>query len=72
MITHYETNCPHCNKTNYYSNGDETDLTIEDAEALQCWNCDFEWILEGCDWTDLENANMVKGKQKEEDGSLDA
>lgn len=66
METIYKIACPRCKEINQFSNGDETDLTKPYIEAIRCWNCKHEWLLEGAeDWTNLEEANIGYGKKPE-------
>lgn len=46
MESHYSDNCPFCNKINFWSNGDESNLTDCDVEAVKCWNCNKIWSLD--------------------------
>ena len=38
--------CPECTARNYYCCGDPSDIAGIDVEALTCWNCKHEWVLE--------------------------
>ena len=35
----YDTVCPYCNEKNYYSNGEESDLSVEDVTDIRCFKC---------------------------------
>lgn len=35
----YKFKCPGCAEQAWYSNGDESDLTTTDVDAVKCWNC---------------------------------
>ena len=49
--------CPECGVTCWANNGDTNDLTAPDVDAMRCWKCGHEWLLEGAeDWTTLEDA----------------
>ena len=37
--TWYESNCPDCDKKNWVCDGDTSDLSEMDIEAVKCWNC---------------------------------
>ena len=64
----YSVECPDCERTCWVNNGDVTDLTACDVEAVECPFCEWKWLLEGCeDWTTLEDANLYKaGKSPNE------
>ena len=34
-----ESSCPDCDKTNWNCDGDPTDMSGMDIEAIKCWNC---------------------------------
>lgn len=61
----YKNFCPKCKKINMVNNGDETDLTKMDVEAVQCYNCNHKWVLEGSeDFVTLEEAELVMGEKE--------
>ena len=35
----YEFGCPDCDKTNWVCDGDPSDMSGVDIEAIKCWNC---------------------------------
>ena len=35
--------CPKCGTLNWWSNGDVSDLTVPDIEAVECYRCDAVW-----------------------------
>jgi|TARA_Y100000310_G_scaffold277483_1_gene295254 hypothetical protein len=37
--------CPKCGKINWVNNGDTSDLTVSDVEAIRCWSCRNEWFI---------------------------
>ncbi len=43
----YKIVCPKCNQQNWYNNGDETDLTKTDVDAVKCINCEKMFPVEG-------------------------
>ncbi len=43
----YDSICLNCGTKNYFSNGDETDLTTTDVEAVKCFKCNKEYPVEG-------------------------
>lgn len=43
MDTWYNPHCPTCGKVNWVSNGDISDLTVEDVEGFMCWSCEQSW-----------------------------
>lgn len=53
--TWYKTHCPSCEETNWICNGDESDLSGVDVEAVQCRKCGIQYLLsepvEGLDET---------------------
>lgn len=38
--------CPKCEKPNWVCDGDPTDLTGVDIEAIKCWKCSHSWWLD--------------------------
>jgi len=46
MESWYRNFCPFCNAVNWYCNGDESDLTVLDVEAVKCWSCKKTWSTE--------------------------
>lgn len=56
---HFETwlkvNCPKCNENNWICNGDVSDITIPDIEAVSCWNCKKKFWLDDLHFSDLED-----------------
>lgn len=38
--------CPECTARNYFCCGDPSDVSGIDVEALRCWNCKHEWLME--------------------------
>lgn len=38
--------CPNCRNVNWFNNGDESDLTVPDVEAIRCWSCRHEFFTE--------------------------
>lgn len=56
--------CPSCKTRNWVLLGDLTDLTGTDTEAIRCWKCKHEWLVEGAEeWTTLEDAMMDDGRE---------
>jgi hypothetical protein len=47
--TWYSAWCPYCKSQNWANNGDETDLTGWDVDALRCWSCKKEFVLHDLD-----------------------
>lgn len=41
--------CPKCHTTNWFDNGDTSDLTQVDIEALKCWKCGHRFWLDGAE-----------------------
>ena len=41
----YDINCPACGIRCWVNNGDITDQTITDVEAVRCWNCHHEFMV---------------------------
>lgn len=49
ITTWYEMSCPGCKAINWLCDGDTSDCTVPDIEALQCWNCQKKtWLNEDC------------------------
>jgi len=47
MESWYKEQCPKCKTINWICNGDESDITGLDVEALKCRSCDhFFWLGE--------------------------
>ena len=42
----YEEFCPECEAVNWFCNGDESDLTAVDIEAVKCRSCGHIWSVE--------------------------
>ena len=72
METWYKEFCPECDSSNWINNGDETDLTVVDIEAIKCHNCGEIFFLGFEDEEDLmfekgidckEDLNWVDGLQ---------
>ena len=40
----YDLDCPECGHKNWFNNGDESDLTGCDVEAIRCWSCKHEFF----------------------------
>lgn len=36
--------CPECRATNWFNNGDVSDFTAPDVEAIRCWSCLHEFF----------------------------
>ena len=45
--------CPKCNADNWINNGDPSDQTVSDVEAIRCHSCGHEAMLDQ-DWTEDE------------------
>lgn len=43
----YDTICLFCKQRNYYSNGDESDLTVSDIDSIKCFKCGEIYPVEG-------------------------
>lgn len=43
--------CPRCQAVNYVSNGDTSDLTVPDVDAVRCHACGEVFLLEG--WEEI-------------------
>ena len=68
----YKEFCPKCDSSNWLNNGDETDLTGLDIEAIKCHNCGEIFLLGFEDEEDLmfengadckEDLNWADGRQ---------
>lgn len=56
--------CPSCQSRNWISQGDMNDCTGVDTEAIRCWKCKHEWLVEGADeFTTLEDAMIDDGRE---------
>lgn len=55
--TWYEMHCPKCRANNWFNNGDTSDLTVGDINAVKCWSCGHLWRLSGDDEFDPEDAS---------------
>jgi phage FluMu protein Com len=69
----YKEYCPKCDTINWICNGDESDLTQEDVDAIKCRKCDHIFSLGEIDdwmeiygWKTLEDSNWEIGKEKPE------
>ena len=40
--------CPQCRKTIWVNNGDVSDLTVGDIDAIKCCFCNHEFYTDGC------------------------
>lgn len=66
MIDYAE--CPKCHSFNWFSNGDMSDLTRPDLEALECWQCGHKFWLDGAadvretlgESLDVEEASFIE------------
>ena len=43
-VSIYDIDCPKCSNKNWFNNGDESDLTACDVEAIRCWSCSHEFF----------------------------
>ena len=71
MESWYNDCCPFCGKRNWWCNGDESDLTQMDVEAVKCWNCKRIWSLEDQGEVDEDGeyfVNIGDGREKAELG----
>lgn len=41
--------CPQCGEMNWVYNGDTADLTGVDVEAIRCWACRHEFLIDDSD-----------------------
>lgn len=63
METWYRDNCPKCKSPNWVDDGDTNDQTVPDIDGIECWNCDFVWIL--CEeWEEETDAYVVERGRK--------
>ena len=69
METWYNSICPFCNKHNFWCNGDESDLTRPDVDAVTCWSCKKVWLLEDNSMVNEDDYFYEDGKKyfKQED-----
>lgn len=65
--TWHKVRCPYCEKVNWICDGDTSDLTQPDIEAVRCWACKkrfvpFEQDVDSLDddWT-INSAYAVDG-----------
>ena len=42
----YDIDCPECGIRCWVNNGDITDQTVSDVEAVRCWNCHHEFMVD--------------------------
>ena len=42
----YQLDCPSCGIACWFNNGDESDLSAPDVEALRCWHCHTVFSLD--------------------------
>ena len=42
----YDIDCTSCGIRCWINNGDITDQTVSDVEAVRCWNCHHEFIID--------------------------
>lgn len=47
MTTWHEIDCPRCGARDFVNNGDESDQTVSDVEAVLCWGCGYLFDWEG-------------------------
>ncbi len=69
--TWYKEYCPKCNSHNWINNGDTTDLSQLDIEAIKCRKCehifylgteeDFKLLKEISGWETIEDCNWEIG-----------
>jgi hypothetical protein len=60
MASIYDIKCPNCKKAVWFNNGNESDLTTPDVEALSCPFC------QTCFWLDPDD-DMFREDRKPED-----
>jgi len=68
----YKEYCPQCEAINWVSNGDETDITAIDVEAIKCRQCGHIFMLgeednimmEVLGYESAEDANWELGLEK--------
>mgnify|MGYP001603977767 CR=1 FL=1 len=41
----FSDHCPKCSQRNFVSNGDTSDLTVEDVQGICCWKCGHCWMI---------------------------
>ena len=42
----YDIDCPKCGIKCWVNDGDVSDLTMPDVEALRCWHCHHEFLID--------------------------
>lgn len=58
--------CPKCGKPNWLGCGDPEDITSGvDFDALECWNCDYQWLLypDEYKYTGKEEPYLERGRK---------
>jgi len=59
--TWHRYSCPKCKKNNWICDGDVTDLTKADTDAIKCWSCGHDyWITEDPDWLQIAYGEDAK------------
>ena len=63
--TYYEAQCPYCYAWNWVCDGDTSDSTLVDIEAIQCWKCDKKfWMYDSEDVGDIKDAACEMGRRQ--------
>lgn len=58
--------CSECNIPNWVCDGDLSDLTKPDIEAIECWNCGHSWwTTDDTDWLDMYPEDATPGDYAE-------
>jgi len=60
----YRDICPFCGKVNWWSNGDENDLTQMDTEGIKCWSCKKVWSTEDNKLVPEDETIYADGQEK--------
>ena len=63
FTTYYCADCPYCEAENFVYNGDESDITRWDVEAVECHKCSKKfWLGEPMDEADdIDEAHYEEG-----------
>jgi hypothetical protein len=58
MASIYDIKCPNCKKAVWFNNGNESDLTTPDVEALSCPFC------QTCFWLDPDDDMFLEDRRR--------
>jgi len=62
--TWYKIACPKCDKPNWVCNGDVSDQTVSDVEAVECHSCNHQFVIGDEEDCDMENLYVEKGLEQ--------